>query len=140
MQTPLKVFVILALAVTVSLGLYVLVDSQFTMSFSDGGMSPGFSWLLEMRAHENGGQIAPSFSEIAASGDLPPFMQGGAPGALAGTITGPRPAAISKGFEPAKAPGMAAKDISRLLVAALVAAVIEMGAMWFARRRREPAS
>jgi len=63
-QTFLKTVIILLLGVVVSLILNTVVDSQFSMNMGAGGMSPGFAWLLKMRAAENGGQIAPSFEEL----------------------------------------------------------------------------
>ncbi len=141
MQTFFKTLVILMLAVALSLGLYILVDSQFSMSFASGGISPGFSWLLKMRADENGGQIAPSFEEMQASGSLPPFMQGGSgtglnPGFPGGPTSGRQPAALSQGFDPQKAGGTALKDLGRLALAALIAAVLEVPLFWFFGRKR----
>ena len=136
MNTFIKVFVILALSVTVSLGLYVLVDSQFSMNFAAGGPSPAFAWLMKMRADENGGQIAPPLDEIQSSGNLPPFMQGALGSAPDGVGTGPQPVALAKGFEPSKAGERAIKDLARLSVAAVVAVLMEIALMWGLTRRR----
>lgn len=133
METAVKTALIIALFVSVSLGLYVLVDSQFSMQMGAGGMSPGFSWLLQMRAAENDGQIAPSFEELQASGSLPPFMQGALPSEQA--AAGARSAPLSQGFEPEKIGPVLARDLLRLTVFMLIAIGFEMLVVWAMRRR-----
>lgn len=137
MQTSLKVFVIVALAIVTALGLYVLVQTEFSMSMGPGGFSPGFSWLLGIRAAENGGQIAPSLDQLGASGDLPPFMAGAA-GALPGA-GGRSPAALSKGLEVGKAPGVLLRDLGLMAFAIVIAVCVE-GVLTFLFRlkRRMP--
>lgn len=134
MQTTIKTVTVLALSVALALGLYVLVESQFSMSFATG-ISPGLAWLLKIRADENGGQIAPSLDEIQSSGSMPPFLQGaGSP--FGGGERGPVP--ISQGFEPAKAAGVLGKDLARTGVAIAAAVLFELVAVWLLRKRNAP--
>jgi hypothetical protein len=158
----LKIVLILALALAVGLGLYMVVESEFSMRFGGGGMSPGFSWLLSMRAKENGGRVAPSFDEMRVSGRLPegfnpggdseglggmPFGGGGTSGAGpfgGGGFGGPGgfgqgsrgPAKLSQGFEPDRAGPEALRDLERLAIAVVVAVAIELPIAWASKQRR----
>jgi len=136
MQTTLKIFVIVAIAVIIALGLYVLVETEFSMSMGMGGFSPGFSWLLKIRAAENGGQIAPSLDELGASGGLPPFMTGGA-GVIPGADGGHPGAALSKGLNLGKAPAVFARDLGLLFAAAALAILFEVALVLVVRPRRQ---
>lgn len=138
MQTLIKIVIIIALAVAVSLGLYVLVQSQFSMNFGgggmgggmSGGMSPGFSWLLKLRAAENGGQIAPSLDELQSSGALSGMSGGGfggsGGGGFGGGGQGSQAAALSKGFDLTEAGPALLKYLGLLGAAALIAALLEL--------------
>lgn len=140
MQTTLKVFVIVAVAVIIGLGLYVLVQAEFSFSMGRDGFSPGFLWLLNIRAAENGGQIAPSFDELGASGGLPPFMAGGA-GGLSPTSGGGPAAALSKGLDLTKAPRVLLRDLILLALAVVIAILFESGLAFSVRlKHRTPAA
>ncbi|PKQ16581.1 MAG: hypothetical protein CVT67_04070 [Actinobacteria bacterium HGW-Actinobacteria-7] len=141
MQTLIKVFVIVALSVVVSLGLYVLVESQFSMSMGPGGFSPGFAFLIKMRAQENGGQIAPSFDEIQASGGgMPPFLAGAGGGFPGAEPTGPKAVAIDKGFDASAAPREELKDLEHLAIAAVIAILLELVLSLVGKARRKEAA
>jgi hypothetical protein len=114
-QTFLKTVIIILLGIVVALILHDVVDAQFSMSMGPGGMSPGFAWLLKMRAAENGGQIAPSFEELGMSGGFP-----GAPG------TDAEQSPLTDGLDLNNAPRVALRDAGRLLLALAAAVMLEV--------------
>lgn len=147
MQTALRTFVIVALAVALALGLYLVVQSQFSMSFGIGGFSPGFSLLLKLRAAENGGQIAPSLDTLGASGALGSGMPAAFGGALGGALGGADPlsasghgAALSKGIDLQAAPAKALTYLERLGIPLAIAALVEWLAYLVGSARRRKAA
>lgn len=136
MQSALKVFIIAVIAVAVALGLYVVVQVDFSMSMSSGGFSPGFAWLMKVRAAENGGQIAPSLDQLGVSGAAPPFLAGG-PDALSGVFGGRSAAALDKGLDLGKAPSLLLRDVGLLALAAVLAVLFEVGLKFVRRPRRQ---
>jgi hypothetical protein len=124
-QTFLKTVIIMLLGIVVALILHDVVDARFSMSMGPGGMSPGFAWLLKMRAAENGGQIAPSFEELGMSGGalgMGGLSQGfpGAPG-----IDAER-SPLTDGLDLSNAPRVALRDAGRPLLACAAAVVLEV--------------
>jgi len=116
MLTFLKTSIIVLLGVVLSLLMYQAVDARF--AFGPQGMTPAFAWLLQVRAAENGGQIAPSFDELGMTGGAFP-MGAAAPQETAWDR-------LTEDVDLVQAREVARQDLGRLLVAVLGAVLLEV--------------
>jgi hypothetical protein len=139
-QTFLKSTIIVLLGTLVAVALYVVAQSQFSMSMGPGGFSPGFAWLLKLRALENGGQIAPSFDELGMSGSAPPPMGGGMGGFPGGTAQQAQSTSLTEGMDASKALVVAVRDLFRVSVAILIAILFELSFSFALGLRRQAAA